>query len=463
MVAKGFQEELKPQSDSPTVLRDSLKTILVLTANEDFEISTVDIMGAFLQGEKLDRTVFVKPPPDEYKKNPGIIWKLNKCLYGLNDASRNFYYRVRPLLEQNGFKISGQDEAFWYKNENGVLKGMVAIHVDDFIISGPHEFRIAVIDMVKDNLTVSKIEHSRFRFTGIDIDRRSDGSVKVSMEVYVNQMQEISDFRKCLATDAIDAAELNIYRGYVGKFLRLAQNVRPYMAQTALEMATKTTRATMKDYKYINTVVRTAKSRVNAVIYNKVAQREDLVVKAVCDASYYASMPAVSGEIILLASKHTDVVSPLYWKSKTIIKVCKSSKDAETRAADKCVEDAKYMTERVEKLLFGDSKTRIKTEVYTDSEPLIESLGTTKRVENTALCNTIEAMKESLMEKRVSKIQYINTKKNPSDILTKRMTETADFYNIFLHGRFVADTETKKVTVVKREHTDELRVIQGKG
>ena len=136
LVAKGFQEEFKPQSDSPTILRDSLKTVLTVAANEGHHIASLDITGAFLQGEKLDREVFVKPPPDIIKEKPGIIWKLNKCLYGLNDASRNFYYRVRPLLEKNGFKIAGEDEAYFYKNVGGALIGQVAIHVDDFLITG---------------------------------------------------------------------------------------------------------------------------------------------------------------------------------------------------------------------------------------------------------------------------------------------------------------------------------------
>ena len=73
LVAKGFQEEFKPQSDSPTVLRDSLKTVLVVAANEKHHIASVDITGAFLQGEKLDREVFVKPPPDVMKERPGFI------------------------------------------------------------------------------------------------------------------------------------------------------------------------------------------------------------------------------------------------------------------------------------------------------------------------------------------------------------------------------------------------------
>ena len=184
LVAKGFQEEFKPQSDSPTILRDSLKTVLTVAANEGHHIASLDITGAFLQGEKLDREVFVKPPPDVLKEKPGFIWKLNKCLYGLNDASRNFYYRVRPLLEKYGFKIAGEDEAYFYKNDGGTINGQVAIHVDDFLITGSDRFINDILGLIDDQLKVSKVERGKFRFTGIDIEEKSEG-IHISMEDYV--------------------------------------------------------------------------------------------------------------------------------------------------------------------------------------------------------------------------------------------------------------------------------------
>ena len=72
IVAKGFQEDVKPQSDSPTVSRESLKTFVAMAANEQFDICSMDITGAFLQADKLDREVFVRPPVDIRKENPDI-------------------------------------------------------------------------------------------------------------------------------------------------------------------------------------------------------------------------------------------------------------------------------------------------------------------------------------------------------------------------------------------------------
>ena len=64
LVAKGFQEKESPQSDSPTMLRESMKMFFLVAANENFELRKIDIRAAFLQAKHLDREVFLKPPKD---------------------------------------------------------------------------------------------------------------------------------------------------------------------------------------------------------------------------------------------------------------------------------------------------------------------------------------------------------------------------------------------------------------
>ena len=459
LVAKGFQEEFKPQSDSTTILRDSLKTVLTVAANEGHHIASLDITGAFLQGEKLDREVFVKPPP-EVKEKPGFIWKLNKCLYGLNDASRNFYYRVRPLLEKYGFKIAGEDEAYFYKNVGGALIGQVAIHMDDFLITGSDRFIKDILGLIDDQLKVSKVERGKFRFTGIDIEEKSEG-IHISMEDYVKSIKLIPIFRDDPDSSDLTSTEVKLYRKYVGKFLWLAENVRPDLSFLALDMSRKVQKATLKDLKAINrNILKQVYGRENRIVLKPVGKREDLVVRSVSDAAFYMETPAIQGEIIMLANKKNDVVSPLFWKSKQVTRVCKSSKDAETRAGGKCVEDSVYLAQRIEEVLFGDIKKRIKIEIHVDSEPLIESIRSTKRVENKALCKEIGAMKQALLLEEVDSFSYISTKQNPADKLTKATLETPIFYNIFLNGNFNNKDSKKVVKLVKREHTYEIRLFE---
>ena len=89
-MARGY-EELEPiQKDSSTASRDGFRTFLFIVSNHQWQVKTPDIKSAFLQGQPLERDVYIDPPK-KAKVKEGSIWHLNTCLYGLNDAVRLFY------------------------------------------------------------------------------------------------------------------------------------------------------------------------------------------------------------------------------------------------------------------------------------------------------------------------------------------------------------------------------------
>ena len=81
-------------------------------------------------------------------------------------------------------------------------------------------------------------------------------------------------------------------------------------------------------------------------------------------------------------------------------------------------------------------------------------------MENKALCQEVGAMKEALLREEVASYSYILTKENPADKLTKPTIETPIFYNIFIKGNFDNSKSKKKVKIVKREHSYEIRMFE---
>lgn len=61
-----------------------------------------------------------------------------------------------------GMKVMDGDEAFYYLHEEGDLKGMVITNVDDFTLAGTVSFIKEVLEMVKKEWTVSKVERDNF-------------------------------------------------------------------------------------------------------------------------------------------------------------------------------------------------------------------------------------------------------------------------------------------------------------
>ena len=174
LVTQGFQETLKPQSDSPRALKESFKLLMALAANFHFKLASIDIRAAFLQSKVLDREVYVEPPAD-IKKN-GIVWKLNKPLYGLDDVRIKFWLRVRDVfLNKLQLKTVEGDEVFYYRNLDGDFQGAVLTHVDDFEVTGTTDFVDEIIAVVEKELTISKVEEDKVRYTGLDVKIIEDG------------------------------------------------------------------------------------------------------------------------------------------------------------------------------------------------------------------------------------------------------------------------------------------------
>ena len=86
LVARGLEEYNKDDlaKDSPTCGAEALKLILAIIVQNRWRLASMDIKTAFLQGYTLSRAVYLRPPKEAQKH--GIIWKLNKCVYGLTDV-----------------------------------------------------------------------------------------------------------------------------------------------------------------------------------------------------------------------------------------------------------------------------------------------------------------------------------------------------------------------------------------
>lgn len=73
-----ISEEL--QKDSASCASESLKMIMAVICQNKWQLNSMDIKAAFLQGEELTRNVFIKPPQEAQRQ--GHLWKLKKmCLW----------------------------------------------------------------------------------------------------------------------------------------------------------------------------------------------------------------------------------------------------------------------------------------------------------------------------------------------------------------------------------------------
>ncbi|KAE8736295.1 Tetratricopeptide repeat (TPR)-containing protein [Hibiscus syriacus] len=88
---------------SPVVKASTINVMLALAVQNKWELRQVDVNNAFLNGE-LHEDVFIKQPQGFEKKSPDgsqLVCKLQKALYGLRQASRNWFAKLRNYVVEN--------------------------------------------------------------------------------------------------------------------------------------------------------------------------------------------------------------------------------------------------------------------------------------------------------------------------------------------------------------------------
>lgn len=74
-------------------------------------------------------------PPHGLQCSPNLVCRLNKSLYGLKQASRQWFAKLHFELKQQGFQQSQYDHFLFIHRSNGCIT-LAAMHVDDIILNG---------------------------------------------------------------------------------------------------------------------------------------------------------------------------------------------------------------------------------------------------------------------------------------------------------------------------------------
>ena len=223
------------RKDSPTCCKENFRILLAIIAVKHWKIYTLDVKSAFLQGNAINRDVFIKPPREATTEN---IWKLLITVYGLCGAPRAWYLTMKQFLENLQVIKSRYDDAVFYWMCEGTLQGIISCHVDDFIWGGTVNFEENVIQLIKSKFQISKSEGETFNYLGLTVSQESIG-IKITQNIYIEELKEVSiaKERKLQKLNRLNDMEAQQLQSIAGQLNWVSGQSRPDLSFGACEVS----------------------------------------------------------------------------------------------------------------------------------------------------------------------------------------------------------------------------------
>lgn len=107
---------------------------MALVAHFNLELHQMDVKTAFLNGD-IDETIYMKQPENFVFGDPKkIVYKLKKSIYGLKQASRQWYYKFHQVVLSFGFEMNVVDDCIYHKFSRSKFIFLV-LYVDDILLA----------------------------------------------------------------------------------------------------------------------------------------------------------------------------------------------------------------------------------------------------------------------------------------------------------------------------------------
>nr|XP_016466549.1 PREDICTED: uncharacterized mitochondrial protein AtMg00810-like [Nicotiana tabacum] len=297
--------------------------------------------NAFLHGN-LHEEVYMKLPQGLAVSSLELVCKLNKFLYGLKQASRQWYAKLTEALYSRGYIHSMYDYPLFYKRTSDRVV-FVGVYVDDVLLTGNDLTEIQMLKtFLYDQFKIKDLV-KLYYFLGLEVLYRKGGILISQRKFTLDRLKEydylhatslsspLDPITKLKAKEGVPLSDPTFYTQLVGK-LNFLTNTRLDIAYGVYHL-----NKYMQDLREPH--LQAAYHMLRYLLKDPtlglfMSSDNDFSVKAYCDSDWAAcpnSRKLVSGYLILLAN------SPISWKSKKKETISLSSVEVEYRSIRKVV------------------------------------------------------------------------------------------------------------------------------
>jgi hypothetical protein len=184
LVAKDFtwRESIDYNETFSTIsCKDSLIIIMALVAHYDLELHQMDIKTSFLNGDLLENICMAQSKGFAVKGKKHMGCHLKKFIYGLKQASMQWYLKFDETIRNFDFKENEEDNYIYAKFRNGKFIFLI-LYVNDILLASSDV-----------NLL---LETKRFLSSNFDMKDLGEASFILGIEIHRDRRNEYWDYHR---------------------------------------------------------------------------------------------------------------------------------------------------------------------------------------------------------------------------------------------------------------------------
>ena len=474
---------------SPTLSQVGRSLLFQLISSHKWQLRLGDIRGAFLSSGDLPlkyRPLYARLPPGGIPGvPPDALIEVLGHVYGLNDAPSAWHKTLDRALLAAGFERSRFDPCLYYLRQDGQLKGIYGIHVDDCATGGEgKKYEDAIAQLQK------RFEFRKWRVLDGEFCGARYTQDPVSFQIVMTQAKFCEKLRplhlsRCRAADRqseLQPDEVRCLRAINGSLNWLSTQSRPDLSTQTSFSQQAFPSPTVQDALAANQAVRRARQHADLPLVFRSIEPSRLALMCHSDAAYANGREGATQAGYMIS--FTDVAmdseticewTPAFWKSYRLPRVVNSTLGAEAQAMNTATGMLEWFQLLLRESLDGHQSLHTvwtsgpcrKGMVITDCKSLYDHLlsksSPTLDDKRTAL--DVVIVRESISRMSAS-LRWIPTDRMLADALTKDAAEAIDLLRACIRtGKYQVSEEDHVLLwrAEERHRRSQFRVDNGPG